>query len=107
MALASAEHDATILRVSQQCEAIFSQLSAETKKPENAGISNRLEESEYQFQAWTAYLGVFASNEKCLDRQLRHHIHLRDITVRYLDILLSNLQRSMFLLWLTLVLAPS
>lgn len=89
---AAPEEDESIFHLAGQCEKSFSLVNA-VLKAVNAEFTSLLEEYQYRFLTWTAYLGVFAERDVCLDRRLRHHPELQDIVVRYLDIVQRNLNQ--------------
>lgn len=93
MAASTADGDDTIYNLAGECEALFQKEHLEL---ESCGAETLRLFDEYQqrFTAWTAYLGVFAERSICLDRKLRHHPDLRDLVVRLLDILKTNLMQS-------------
>ncbi|KAN0066704.1 hypothetical protein V8E54_015174 [Elaphomyces granulatus] len=87
---ALAEDEDDIYNLAGECEELFQH---ERLELEFRGVETLQLFDEYQqrFTAWTAYLGVFAKRSICLDRKLRQHPDLRDLVVRLLDILKTNL----------------
>ena len=95
MTASAADGDDTIYNLAGECEALFQK---ESFKLESRGAETLRLFNEYQqrFAAWTAYLGVFAERSICLDRKLRHHPDLRDLVMRLLDVLKTNLIESQY-----------
>jgi hypothetical protein len=87
---ASAEDEDDIYNLAGECEELFQQEQVEL---EFRGVETLQLFDEYQ-QRFTAYLGVFAKRSVCLDRRLRQHPDLRDLVMRLLDILKTNLIQS-------------
>lgn len=89
--------DQAIFRLGGECEDLFSRIRARLEASMQINVhSDRIQllgELEYRFQAWAGFLGVFASEELCLDRRLRRHQDLKDLVTRYLAILRCNLQQ--------------
>lgn len=82
----------TIYYLACECEELFSQ----TQKQLKAGardVVNLFNEYQHRFIAWTAYLGVFAEKNLCLDQRLRRHPEVQDLIVRLLDVVFLNLQQ--------------
>ena len=92
---ALAEDEDDIYNLAGECQELFQQ---ERLELEFRGVETLQLFDEYQqrFTAWTAYLGVFAKRSVCLDRKLRQHPDLRDLVVRLLDILKTNLIQSQY-----------
>ncbi|KAK4192133.1 hypothetical protein QBC35DRAFT_528293 [Podospora australis] len=80
-----------IYHIAIDCEQLFAlHLEAlETSVQENGAIV--LSELNQRFEAWAAFLGVFAERKRCLDRRLRAHPDLKDQVLRLVDILKRNL----------------
>jgi hypothetical protein len=93
MASVAAEGDETIYDVAADCEGLFAQVQAQLRASSSIA-ANLFEEYQHGFIAWTAYLGVFANKDVCLDRRLRRHPELQDLIVRLLDLVHANLQYS-------------
>lgn len=92
MALNSNDED-LLYTLAYECESQFNKLlqALQSAKPEGS-IKELCSEFQQRFAIWTAYLGVFARKNQCLDTRLRNFPDLQDLVARLLDILYRSLQ---------------
>jgi hypothetical protein len=93
MATASGEEaEEPVFALASECENLFSE--ARLGFTGSISFSQRLyllEDYQERFSAWAAFMGVFARPSLCLDRRLSHHPDLKDLVLRYLEIVKVNL----------------
>lgn len=86
-----AKSNEPIFEVASECENLFLEQIARLKNGADLNAIKVVGEYQQRFQAWAAFLGVFAVPEMCLDRRLRRHIEVQDLVLRLLDIIKRNL----------------
>ncbi|KAK3363887.1 hypothetical protein B0T25DRAFT_445275 [Lasiosphaeria hispida] len=96
MQLSEAEADDTLYSLAGECEELFAQTHEKLKHDasgQDPAFLRLFDEYQHRFIAWTAYLGVFANKNVCLDRRLRRHPEVQDLIVRLLDVVHLSLQQ--------------
>ncbi len=84
------EDEEPIYTLASECEKLFEEGTFEVNLRASEAV-HLWQECQERFTAWSAYLGVFARQNLCLDRRLQHHPELQDLVLRLLDILRINL----------------
>ncbi|KAK5993734.1 hypothetical protein PT974_07171 [Cladobotryum mycophilum] len=87
--MAAPEDEDYIYQSAFECERLFD--TAVSKASHHAKMSSFLEEYQQRFAQWTAYLGVFAHRTQSLDCRLQKLPDLKDLFMRYLDMLRRTL----------------
>ncbi|KAH7149102.1 hypothetical protein B0J13DRAFT_583867 [Dactylonectria estremocensis] len=86
------EQNGPIFTLASDCEKLFeeqiSKLRGENSDADGVAL---LSELNHRFSTWTTFLGVFAEEQLCLDRRLRHHVEIQDQVLRVLDLMQGNL----------------
>ncbi|KAJ5608345.1 hypothetical protein N7537_004964 [Penicillium hordei] len=85
------EDEEPIYDLAVECERLFVQQITRLKDEDQPNGAKILSELSQRFAAWTAFLGVFAESNMCLDRRLRRHVEIQDQVLLLLDIVLRSL----------------
>jgi hypothetical protein len=85
------EDEEPIYELAVECERLFVQQITRLKNEDQPNGAKILSELSLRFAAWTAFLGVFAESNVCLDRRLRRHVEIQDQVLLLLDIMLRSL----------------
>ena len=90
MDITPTQNEEPIFELATECEKRFVEQISRLRdgEPNNAKF---IEEYQQRFATWAAFLGVFAEQNVCLDRRLRHHVEIQDLVLRLLDIIERNL----------------
>ncbi|KAK6499942.1 hypothetical protein TWF481_010298 [Arthrobotrys musiformis] len=86
------EDDTQPIRLmARDCNELFEKLMSPPGGPSESEISTFVQEYHGRFDAWTSFLGVFASGNASLDYRFQRHPGLQDMVIRLLDVLRRNL----------------
>ncbi|KAJ5159888.1 uncharacterized protein N7482_006892 [Penicillium canariense] len=72
------EYEEPIYELAVECERLFVQHVSRLNDDDQPNGAKILSELSQRFAAWTAFLGVFAESNVCLDRRLRRHVEIQD-----------------------------
>ena len=86
MDITSIQDNEPIFELATECESRFVEQIARLRDGDLNG-AKLVEEYQQRFATWAAFLGVFAEQNVCLDRRLRHHVEIQDLVLRLLDII--------------------
>ncbi|KAI9652609.1 MAG: hypothetical protein M1821_008356 [Bathelium mastoideum] len=91
MESAALEHAEPIFELATKCERLYAEQIARLEEGSRINEATILSELNHRFAAWSAFLGVFADPEICLDRRLRHHVDIREQVLRLMHVMERNL----------------